>query len=107
MTPHPTGEQYELRHGDQTAVVVQVGGGLRAYDVAARVVCDPVTGSLQEVARQRPVFALFAFESELNPLRESFELVEGPRLPLPYGDRDLDHEGVLYQLLPIEGAAAP
>ena len=80
---------------------------LRAYDVAARVVCDPVTGPLEEVARQRPVFALFAFESELDPLRQSFELVEGPRLALPYGDRDLDHEGVLYQLVPIEGAAAP
>jgi transmembrane protein TMEM260 (protein O-mannosyltransferase) len=80
---------------------------LRAYDVAARVVCDPVTGTLQEVARERPVFALFAFESELNPLRESFDLVEGPTLPLPYGDRDLDHSGVLYQLVPKEGAGAP
>jgi aldose 1-epimerase len=40
VTPYPTGEQYELRHGDQTAVVVQVGGGLRAYDVADRTVVD-------------------------------------------------------------------
>jgi aldose 1-epimerase len=37
---HPTGEQFVLRHGDQTAVVVQVGGGLRAYDVADRTVVD-------------------------------------------------------------------
>jgi hypothetical protein len=73
---------------------------LRAYDVAARVVCDPVTGSLSDVARERPVYALFAFESELGPLRGSFDLVAGPRLPLPYGDRDLDHAGTLYRLVP-------
>ena len=73
---------------------------LRAYDVAARVVCDPITGTLQEVARTRPVYALFAFESELGPLRRSFNLVPGPRLPLPYGDRDLDHGGILYRLEP-------
>jgi hypothetical protein len=73
---------------------------LRAYDVAARVVCDPVTGTLQEVARSRPVFALFAFDSELGPLRGSFDLVPGPNLPLPYGDRDLDHTGTLYRLVP-------
>jgi hypothetical protein len=73
---------------------------LRAYDIAARVVCDPVTGSLESVASTRPVFALFAFESELGPLRRSFDLVAGPRLPLPYGDRDLDHAGTLYRLVP-------
>ena len=77
---------------------------LRAYDVAARVVCDPVTGSLEEVARERPVYALFPFDSELNPLRGSFDLVPGPNLPLPYGDRDLDHAGTLYRLVP-KGAA--
>lgn len=80
---------------------------LRAYDVAARVVCDPVTRSLQEVARERPVFALFAFDSELGPLRGSFDLVAGPRLPLPYGDRDLDHAGTLYRLVPKGAADAP
>lgn len=40
MTPYPTGEQIELHHGDQTAVVVQVGGGLRMYDAANRAVVD-------------------------------------------------------------------
>lgn len=40
MTTYPTGEQHELRLGDQTAVVVQVGGGLRSYDVAGRAVLD-------------------------------------------------------------------
>ena len=74
---------------------------LRAYDVAARVVCDPITGSLEEVARNRPVFALFVFDGDVDPLRPSFDLVAGPRLPLPYGDRDLDHGGTLYRLVPL------
>jgi aldose 1-epimerase len=39
-TPYPTGEQIELHHGDQSAVVVRVGGGLRRYDVAHRAVVD-------------------------------------------------------------------
>jgi hypothetical protein len=73
---------------------------LRAYDVAARVVCDPVTGTLQDVARTRPVYALFVFDRDVGPLRSSFDLIAGPRLPLPYGDRDLDHSGVLYRLVP-------
>jgi hypothetical protein len=73
---------------------------LRAYDVAARVVCDPVTGTLEEVARTRPVYALFVFDRDVGPLRASFDLVPGIRLPLPYGDRDLDHSGILYRLVP-------
>jgi hypothetical protein len=80
---------------------------MRAYDVAARVVCDPVTGTLEEIARQRPLFALFAVDSELNPLRGSFELIAGPRLALPYGRRTFDHGGTLYQLVPKDAAVAP
>src|SRR6478609_2457105 len=36
----PSGRQYELRHGDQRAVVVEVGGGLRLYEVGGRPVLD-------------------------------------------------------------------
>ncbi len=32
----PSGEQFELRHDDQLAVAVEVGGGLRAYTVGGR-----------------------------------------------------------------------
>jgi hypothetical protein len=80
---------------------------LRAYDVAARVVCDPVTGSLEDVARQRPLFALFAVDSELDPLRRSFDLIAGPRMALPYGRRTLDHAGILYRVVPRDAAEAP
>ena len=36
----PSGEQVEISHGDQHVVVVEVGGGLRAYSVAGRPVLD-------------------------------------------------------------------
>jgi hypothetical protein len=72
----------------------------RALDTTARVVCDPVTGSLEEVARTRPVYALFPLEQELKPVKEAFDLVAGPRLPVPYGKRGLDHQATLYRLVP-------
>ncbi|TMM35647.1 MAG: aldose epimerase [Actinobacteria bacterium] len=36
----PTGAQYEIRSGDQAAVVVEVGGGLRTYTVAGQEIID-------------------------------------------------------------------
>ena len=41
MTPTPSGEQFEIRHGDQRATIVEVGGGVREYKVAGRPVLDP------------------------------------------------------------------
>jgi hypothetical protein len=73
---------------------------LRSLDVAARVVCDPVAGSLADVARTRPLYALFAAEQELDGVRTEFTLVAGPRLPVPYGKRGLDHTATLYRLVP-------
>jgi aldose 1-epimerase len=40
MRPYPSGAQHEIRHGDQRAVVVEVGGGVREYTVAGRPVLD-------------------------------------------------------------------
>ena len=36
----PTGTQYEITHRDQRAVIVEVGGGLRAYSVGDRDLLD-------------------------------------------------------------------
>jgi galactose mutarotase-like enzyme len=36
----PTGGQYQIRSGDQVAVVVELGGGLRTYTVAGQEVVD-------------------------------------------------------------------
>jgi aldose 1-epimerase len=40
MAFQPSGEQVELRSGDATATVVEVGGGLRSYETAGRAVVD-------------------------------------------------------------------
>ena len=37
---YPSGEQVEIRHGDQEAVIVEFGGGLRSYSVGGRDVLD-------------------------------------------------------------------
>ena len=37
----PSGGQFEIAFGDQRATIVEVGGGLRTYEVAARSVLDP------------------------------------------------------------------
>jgi hypothetical protein len=80
---------------------------LRSFDVAARVVCDPVEGSLEDVARERPLYALFAAPSELNAVRGTFDLVPGPVMAVPYGMRDLDHRATLYRLVPREAGVLP
>jgi len=36
----PSGEQTEIAHGDQRAVVVEVGGGLRTYTAGGRAILD-------------------------------------------------------------------
>jgi aldose 1-epimerase len=41
VKPAPSGEQFEIRHGDQHATVVEVGGGVRAYAVGDRDVLHP------------------------------------------------------------------
>ena len=40
LTAPPSGEQIELHFGEQRAVVVEVGGGLRCYEVGERAVLD-------------------------------------------------------------------
>ncbi len=40
QSPPPSGAQHEIRHADQVAVVTEVGGGLRRYDVGGRPVLD-------------------------------------------------------------------
>lgn len=37
---NPSGEQYEITHGDQRAVAVEVGGGVRTYSVGRREILD-------------------------------------------------------------------
>jgi aldose 1-epimerase len=39
--PAPSGEQFEIVHGEQRATIVEVGGGVREYAVGGRPVLDP------------------------------------------------------------------
>ncbi len=41
MVTPPSGAQYEITHAEQHATVVEVGGGIRAYDVGGREVLQP------------------------------------------------------------------
>lgn len=41
MSVPPSGEQFEIRHGDQRAVIVEVGGAIREYVDGDRAVLDP------------------------------------------------------------------
>jgi aldose 1-epimerase len=41
MAAPPSGEQFEIVHGEQRATIVEVGGGVREYRVAERDVLDP------------------------------------------------------------------
>ncbi|MBT2389198.1 AAA family ATPase [Streptomyces sp. ISL-1] len=43
MPPRATGEQWQLRHGGQSAVVVQLGGALRHYESDGRQLLDGFT----------------------------------------------------------------
>ncbi len=40
----PSGEQFELSHGDQRATVVEVGGGIRCYTEGSRPLLDGYSG---------------------------------------------------------------
>ncbi|MGH9297824.1 MAG: aldose 1-epimerase family protein, partial [Acidimicrobiales bacterium] len=40
-SPPPSGAQFEISHGNQRATVVEVGGGVREYEVDGRPVLDP------------------------------------------------------------------
>jgi aldose 1-epimerase len=37
----PSGTQFEITHGDQRAVIVEVGGGIRMYEAGGKAVLDP------------------------------------------------------------------
>lgn len=41
MSVRPSGQQFEIRHGAHRATVVEVGGGIREYEVDGRPVLDP------------------------------------------------------------------
>lgn len=77
---------------------------LRSFDTTVRVVCDPATEPIEVVARERPLFALFVQPGDIDALRGRFELVPGPTIDLPYGERVPEFPRTLYRVLPRDGA---
>lgn len=75
----------------------------RSFDTTVRVVCDPATEALEDVARERPMFALFVQEGDLDALRGQFELVPGETIDVPYGERVPEFRRILYRVRPREG----
>ena len=80
---------------------------LRSFDTTVRVVCDPATEALEVVARERPMFALFVQDGDLDVLRSRFELVPGETIDVPYGERVPEFRRILYRVLPRDGGLVP
>ena len=56
MTHAPSGRQFEIDHGDHHAVIVEVGGGVRAYDVGGVEVLQPyAVGQMCDGAHGAPL----------------------------------------------------
>jgi aldose 1-epimerase len=67
----PSGEQFELVHGDQRATIVEVGGGIREYFVGDRPVLDPYP--LEEMCDGAHGMPLIPWPNRLRDGRYSFE----------------------------------
>jgi aldose 1-epimerase len=69
--PAPSGEQFEIVYGEQRAVIVEVGGGIREYSVGGRDVLDPYPpGAICDGARGAP---LIPWPNRLADGRYSFD----------------------------------
>ncbi|HEY1522814.1 MAG TPA: aldose 1-epimerase family protein [Solirubrobacteraceae bacterium] len=67
----PSGEQFEIAHGEQRATIVEVGGGIREYAVGERPVLDPYPAeSICDGAHGMP---LIPWPNRLRDGRYSFE----------------------------------
>jgi aldose 1-epimerase len=67
----PSGEQFEIRSGDQRATIVEVGGGVRSYFVGDRPVLDPYPReAICDGARGAP---LIPWPNRLDGGRYSFD----------------------------------
>jgi aldose 1-epimerase len=56
MDPPPSGSQHEIAHGPQRAVIVEVGGGIREYEVAGRPVLESYApGAVRDGAHGTPL----------------------------------------------------
>ena len=76
---------------------------LRAFDERSVVPCDPIEGSLNEIARRRPVYALLVQDGSLAELTHMTP-VPVATIRLPWGRRYPDIDRNLYRLLPEDAS---
>jgi aldose 1-epimerase len=81
---HPTGTQHRIAHGQQHATIVQVGGGLREYEVAGFPVLDGY--GAEEVARVGRGQVLVPWPNRVADGRYGFG---GETLQLPLSEPEL------------------
>ena len=81
---HPTGAQHRIAHGEQVATVVEVGGGLREYEVAGFPVIDGFGAG--EMARMGRGQVLAPWPNRVARGRYEFG---GQTLQLPLTEPDL------------------
>lgn len=74
MPSPPSGQQFELSSGDQRAMVVQVGGGVRAYSVGERDVLQPYP--LEDMCDGAHGAPLIPWPNRLGDGRYSFDGTE-------------------------------
>lgn len=74
----PSGRQFEISHGAQSATVVEVGGGIRAYEVSGRPVLDPFP--VEEICDGAHGAPLIPWPNRLDAGRYEFE---GEEFQLP------------------------
>jgi aldose 1-epimerase len=67
----PSGEQFEITSGDQRATIVEVGGGIREYQVGQRAVLDPYP--LEEMCDGAHGMPLIPWPNRLRDGRYSFD----------------------------------
>lgn len=71
MTVVPSGDQFEISAGDQRATIVEVGGGIREYEVDGRPVLEPYAlGRMRDGAHGAP---LIPWPNRLGDGRYSFD----------------------------------
>jgi aldose 1-epimerase len=78
----PSGENVELVHGDQRAVVVEVGGGLRTYAVGDRQVLDGYAEDGMCTSARGQVLVPWP-----NRIEDGAYELDGERFELPIDDR--------------------
>lgn len=71
MYRNPSGEQFDIVHGEQRATIVEVGGGIRTYTVAGRDVLQPY--GIEHMCDGAHGVPLIPWPNRLGEGRYSFE----------------------------------